>query len=306
MLVCAPTGAGKTVVGEFAVWAALQRGTEVLLHDPAEGAVQPEVRRLHRPARRRERRAAHRRQLDQRRSAGRGHDDRGAPQHDLRAVADAERARATSCMDEVHYLKDQYRGAVWEEILIQLDEKVQVACALGDRVERRGVRRVAVDRARQHRRDHHREPAGAARALADGRRQAASAVHPRGRRAEAEPGVATARPSRAARQNRDFRRGRRPDAPDWCPTATDVVERLRGEGMLPGIYFIFSRAGCDQSVRLCLRGGRPARRRRTSASGSASTSRCERPCSPSRITRSSATTTGSRARPAASRRTTPG
>ncbi|MGH2794367.1 MAG: DEAD/DEAH box helicase, partial [Actinomycetota bacterium] len=28
VLVCAPTGAGKTVVGEFAVWAALQRGTK--------------------------------------------------------------------------------------------------------------------------------------------------------------------------------------------------------------------------------------------------------------------------------------
>ena len=43
MLVCAPTGAGKTVVGEFAVHLALRAGPQVLLHDADQGAVQPEV-----------------------------------------------------------------------------------------------------------------------------------------------------------------------------------------------------------------------------------------------------------------------
>lgn len=33
VLVCAPTGAGKTVVGEFAVAMALRKGTRCFLHD---------------------------------------------------------------------------------------------------------------------------------------------------------------------------------------------------------------------------------------------------------------------------------
>ena len=39
MLVCAPTGAGKTVVGEFAVHLALAAGPQVLLHHADQGAV---------------------------------------------------------------------------------------------------------------------------------------------------------------------------------------------------------------------------------------------------------------------------
>ena len=46
VLVCAPTGAGKTVVGEFAVHLALRaRRPQVLLHHADQGAVQPEVPR---------------------------------------------------------------------------------------------------------------------------------------------------------------------------------------------------------------------------------------------------------------------
>ena len=45
VLVAAPTGAGKTIVGEFAVFLALAPGPQVLLHHPDQGAVEPEVRR---------------------------------------------------------------------------------------------------------------------------------------------------------------------------------------------------------------------------------------------------------------------
>ena len=45
VLVAAPTGSGKTIVGEFAVHLALAAGAEVLLHDADQGAVEPEVRR---------------------------------------------------------------------------------------------------------------------------------------------------------------------------------------------------------------------------------------------------------------------
>ena len=46
VLVAAPTGSGKTLVAEYAIARALAGGREGLLHDPAEGALEPEVRRL--------------------------------------------------------------------------------------------------------------------------------------------------------------------------------------------------------------------------------------------------------------------
>ena len=96
VLVAAPTGAGKTVVGEFAVHLALGRGPQVLLHDADQGAVQPEVRRPGARARRRHGRPAHRRQRDQRRGAGRRDDHRGAAQHALRRLARPCAGSATS------------------------------------------------------------------------------------------------------------------------------------------------------------------------------------------------------------------
>ena len=45
VLVAAPTGAGKTVVGEFAVYMALERGPQGLLHHPHQGPEQPEIHR---------------------------------------------------------------------------------------------------------------------------------------------------------------------------------------------------------------------------------------------------------------------
>ena len=34
-----------------------------------------------------------------------------------------------------------------------------------------------------------------------------------------------------------------------------MIERLDGEGLLPAITFIFSRAGCDAAVQQCLMAG---------------------------------------------------
>ena len=93
MLVAAPTGSGKTVVGEFAVHLALTTGPQVLLHHADQGAVQPEVPRPRRALRPRPGRAADRRQHRQRRGAGRRDDHRGAAQHAVRRLAHAARAR---------------------------------------------------------------------------------------------------------------------------------------------------------------------------------------------------------------------
>ena len=54
-------------------------------------------------------------------------------------------------MDEVHYLADRLRGAVWEEVIIHLPESVSLVSLSATVSQRRGVRRVAGHRPRRHR-----------------------------------------------------------------------------------------------------------------------------------------------------------
>ena len=120
MLVCAPTGAGKTVVGEFAVHLALAAGPQVLLHHADQGAVQPEVRRPGRALRRRRRSAC---------SPATTRSTATRPvvvmttevlRNMLYAGSPTLRGLGYVVMDEVHYLADRFRGAVWEEVIIHL------------------------------------------------------------------------------------------------------------------------------------------------------------------------------------------
>ena len=125
MLVCAPTGAGKTVVGEFAVYLALAAGQKCFYTTPIKALSNQKYADLvarHGAA------AVGLLTGDtsrERRRPGGGDDHRGAAQHDLRRAAPAAGAAwATSVMDEVHYLADRFRGAVWEEVILQLPEHV--------------------------------------------------------------------------------------------------------------------------------------------------------------------------------------
>ena len=45
-------------------------------------------------------------------------------------------------MDEVHYLADRFRGAVWEEVILHLPERRAAGQPVGDGEQRRGVRRL--------------------------------------------------------------------------------------------------------------------------------------------------------------------
>ncbi|MGH2694846.1 MAG: DEAD/DEAH box helicase, partial [Actinomycetota bacterium] len=71
--------------------------------------------------------------------------------------------------------------------------------------------------------------------------------NPRARRVERGKARGAARPGRGGKRPRE-RRTR-------APLRSDVVERLETEQMLPAIYFIFSRRGCDDAVRQCLHDG---------------------------------------------------
>src|SRR5438093_12695819 len=127
VLVCAPTGAGKTVVGEFAVWLAIETGTKCFYTTPLKALSNQKFGDFiarHGAA-----------------NAGLLTGDNSINGEAPIVVMTTEVLRnmiyeasptlsglAYVVLDEVHYLRDPYRGAVWEEILIHLPLTVSVVC----------------------------------------------------------------------------------------------------------------------------------------------------------------------------------
>ena len=125
VLVCAPTGSGKTIVGEFAVALALHRGTKCFYTTPIKALSNQKYHDL---------------------VAEHGEDAVGLLTGDTSINGSAEIVVMTTevlrnmlyaespqldrlthvVMDEIHYLADRDRGAVWEEIILNLDDSVSL------------------------------------------------------------------------------------------------------------------------------------------------------------------------------------
>ena len=125
MLVCAPTGAGKTVVGEFAVHLALAAGGKCFYTTPLKALSNQKHTDL---------------------TARYGRDRIGLLTGDMSVNADAPVVVMTTevlrnmlyadspalqglshvVMDEVHFLADRMRGPVWEEVILHLPDEVRL------------------------------------------------------------------------------------------------------------------------------------------------------------------------------------
>ena len=155
-------------------------------------------------------------------------------------------------MDEVHYLADKFRGAVWEEVLIHLMESVQVislsatvsnAEEFGEWLgEVRGETEVIVSEIR---------PIPLFQHVLIGSRlmdlfEQPGRINPEILQRERE----AIRRSSLGRN----RRGRFAEPSDRMSRA-DIIEKLQRENLLPAITFIFSRVGCDAAVKQCLHAG---------------------------------------------------
>src|SRR5450631_316214 len=125
VLVAAPTGSGKTVVGEFAVHLAISGGAKCFYTTPIKALSNQKYADL---------------------AARHGADRVGLLTGDntingeadvvvmttevLRNMLYAKSATLAGLgyvvMDEVHYLSDRFRGAVWEEVIIHLPESVRL------------------------------------------------------------------------------------------------------------------------------------------------------------------------------------
>src|SRR5487761_804116 len=250
VLVAAPTGSGKTVVGEFAVHLALAQGRKCFYTTPIKALSNQKYTDLVR-------------RYD--------HDTVGLLTGDNSINGDAPVVVMTTevlrnmlytgsstlaglgyvVLDEVHYLADSSRGAVWEEVIIHLPESVRVAALsatvsnaeeFGEWLDQvRGGTAVIVD---EHR------PVPLWQHMLAGNRLYDLFVETGG-----EPRV-NPELIRIAQRD-DWAARKAPNRPRRfaVPRRAEVIDRLDRAGLLPAITFIFSRAGCDAAAAQCVAAG---------------------------------------------------
>ncbi|HYZ37531.1 MAG TPA: DEAD/DEAH box helicase [Pseudonocardiaceae bacterium] len=255
VLVCAPTGAGKTVVGEFAVHLALAQGRKCFYTTPIKALSNQKHADL---------------------VARHGAEAVGLLTGDTSINGSAPVVVMTTevlrnmlyagsvtldglayvVMDEIHYLADRFRGAVWEEVILNLPGSVRVvglsatvsnAEEFGDwLVEVRGDTTVVVDETR---------PVPLWQHMMVGSRMFDLFAKKAGNRQLTVDPHLVQRVHELERRSGWDRRQRNGGFRFRPPTRVDVVERLDRDGLLPAITFIFSRAGCEAAVNQCVRSG---------------------------------------------------
>src|SRR5215217_1195909 len=275
VLVCAPTGAGKTVVGEFAIHKALSEGRKAFYTTPIKALSNQKYNDLV------ERYGPGKVGLLTGDNAVNG----DAPvivmttevlRNMLYAESPALAGLGYVVMDEVHYLADRFRGAVWEEVIIHLPPSVTLvslsatvsnAEEFGDwLVTVRGDTKVVVSEVRPVPLWQHMLVGNRVFDLFSLRPTAHSLGADDASQSQRERGSSVVDPE-LVRYVREYerrvegwdsgpRRGGYSHKPRYRPPArSDVVERLDRAGLLPAITFVFSRNGCDAAVHQCLAAG---------------------------------------------------
>ena len=248
VLIAAPTGAGKTIVGEFAVELAINSATKCFYTTPIKALSNQKFAEL---------------------SSRYGESKVGLLTGDTSINPEAQIIVMTTeilrnmiyansatidklkyvVMDEVHYLADKFRGAVWEEILIHLPESVQVvslsatvsnAEEFGEWLQTvRGDTEIIVSEIR---------PVPLYQHVLFGNRLL-----------DLFDDNMKLNPELTKLERDTYRqvRGNWRDKPKSPKTLSrpDVIEKLDREGLLPAITFIFSRKACDAAVKQCLQSG---------------------------------------------------
>ena len=251
VLVAAPTGAGKTVVGEFAAYAALKAGKKCFYTTPIKALSNQKYAEF---------------------AEKFGEDRVGLLTGDTSINSEAEILVMTTevlrnmlyagsntltnlgavVMDEVHYLADKFRGAVWEEVLIHLMESVQVislsatvsnAEEFGEWLgEIRGDTEVIVSEIR---------PIPLFQHVLIGNRLLDLFDQP----GRVNPEILQREREAIRRSSIGRNRRSRFDEPSDRLSRAEIIEKLQRENLLPAITFIFSRIGCDSAVKQCLQAG---------------------------------------------------
>ena len=261
VIVAAPTGAGKTLVADYAVDRVLASGGRVFYTTPIKALSNQKFFDLGEQF---------------------GRDQVGLLTGDNSINGDAPvvvmttevlrnmlyagtdlDALSTVVLDEVHYLQDAYRGPVWEEVIIHLPRRIRLICLsatvsnadeLAAWIETvRGETRLVVET---------RRPVELTNLYMVGERSGShthllrtvkgSEPNPKGFRYDNQPSNGRRRGGKGRGSDRSKGRSR----PRWrTPRRIDVIKTLKDRDLLPAIYFIFSRAGCDDAARAVIDSG---------------------------------------------------
>jgi ATP-dependent RNA helicase HelY len=257
VLVAAPTGAGKTIVGEFAIHLAIEKSQKVFYTTPIKALSNQKYAEL---------------------VARYGADRVGLLTGDTNTNSDAQIVVMTTevlrnmiyansdslielgyvVMDEVHYLADRFRGAVWEEVILHLPKDVKLvslsatvsnAEEFGAWLEEvRGDTEIVVSEHRPVPLDQHvlfgDELMELFAAGSKNQRVNAELVQKHSSKLRIPLGKYTKGKKPKGELDRRFSRIPKISKPE-------VVEILEDNDLLPAIFFIFSRVGCDAAVRAC-------------------------------------------------------
>jgi superfamily II RNA helicase len=242
VVVCAPTGSGKTLVGEYAIYRALSRGKRVFYTTPLKALSNQKLRDFREEF---------------------GYELVGLLTGDNSINRDAPILVMTTeifrnmlygtpigqvgislvdveavVLDECHYMNDRQRGTVWEESIIYCPREIQLVALsatvansdqLTDWLNRvhgptdliySDFRPVPLE-------FYYCNPKGLFPLLNESKTK----INPR-------------LANRGKRKQQDRGRGDRPEAPGIAY----ILSQLQHRDMLPAIYFIFSRRGCDKAV----------------------------------------------------------
>ena len=251
VVVADPTGSGKTFVGEYGIGLAAARGRRGLFTTPIKALSNQKFRDLR---------------------TWLGADEVGlltgdnSINGDATAVvmttevlrnmlyAEPERLATTDVviMDEVHYLQNNFRGPVWEEVIIHLPSHVQII-ALSATVSNADELAAWIS-------DVHGECVAVTEKTRPVRLTNSYFIAEKGNRKTHL--IDTLSKKRANPQGRRFdpagnegkKRGKSrghgpPQKRPWrTPRRHEVIEELDRRGLLPAITFIFSRVGCEDAV----------------------------------------------------------
>ncbi|MDQ1553687.1 MAG: ATP-dependent helicase HelY, partial [Microbacteriaceae bacterium] len=180
----------------------------------------------------------------------------------LYADSDLLRDLSYVVMDEVHYLADRFRGAVWEEVIIHLPQSVRLvslsatvsnAEEFGDWLQAvRGETSVIVSEERPVPLDQHVLVRSKLLDLFDSSGLAAThRVNPELVRLASSGGRAMGGRRQSDLGRYHARQARESGRMDRA----QIVELLDSKNLLPAVFFIFSRVGCDAAVQQVLRAG---------------------------------------------------
>ena len=246
VVVSAPTGSGKTLIGEYAIHRALAHGQRVFYTTPLKALSNQKLREFR----------------DQF-----GDDNVGLMTGDLSVNREASIVVMTTeifrnmlyaeaddsddpladveavVLDECHYMNDSQRGTVWEESIIHCPPSVQLV-ALSATVANSGQLTDWIERVHGPTTlvssDYRPVPLQfsfcSAKGLHPLLNDAGTGLHP------------NCKVWRAPKGQKRKGRSPRPPQPE-APPISFVVAQMAERDMLPAIYFIFSRRGCDKAVR---------------------------------------------------------